>query len=292
MTGASTVGQGQAGASGDLATGAGGSTDNGSSGSAGASDSGGSQGGGGSQGSRNTAGSSASGGSAGKGGSSNAAGSGGSAMAHDAGSSGSSGRNVGSCSVDGGLPGGMMLLSEDFEDGTANGWNATVASDWSVVDDGTKVYKEGVSQGNSTVHLTAGGDVGWSNVIVEARVKPSFGGSSSSYFAGVCARLKDVDDFYCAALRSDGKFGIRARIGGNGTNLSNAINVTPTAISSDKWYTVKLKVQGSAIEGSVVGPAGETATAAVTDYQITNGGVGLAAVGMSAEFDDVKVTTP
>jgi hypothetical protein len=190
------------------------------------------------------------------------------------------------------MPSGMMLLSEDFEDGTANGWISPVATEWSVVDDGGKVYKQSVSQGNSTVHVTSAGDVGWTNVVIEARVKPSFGGSSSSYFAGVCARLKDADNFYCAALRSDGKFGIRARIGGSATNLGNAINVTPTAIASDKWYTVKLKIQGGTIEASVLGPAGETATAPATDCQIANGGVGLAAAGMAAEFDDVKVTTP
>jgi len=186
----------------------------------------------------------------------------------------------------------MMLLSEDFEDGMANGWNSLMPTDWSVVDDGGKVYKQSVSQGNSTVHVSAGGDVGWTNVVIEARVKPSFGGSSSSYFAGVCARLKDADNFYCAALRSDGKFGIRARIGGSGTNLGNAINVTPTAIASDKWYTVKLKVLGGTLEASVTGPAGETATSTVTDCQVLSGGVGLAAAGMAAEFDDIKVTTP
>jgi hypothetical protein len=186
----------------------------------------------------------------------------------------------------------MMLLSEDFEDGMANGWNSVVATDWSIVDDGSKVYKQGVSEGNSTVHLAAAGDVAWTNVVIEAKVKPMFSGSSSSYFAGVCARLKDADNFYCAALRSDGKFGIRARIGGSGTNLGNAINVTPTAIASNKWYTVKLKVQGGSLEASVTGPAGETATSNVSDCQIANGGVGLAAAGMSAEFDDIKVTTP
>jgi hypothetical protein len=186
----------------------------------------------------------------------------------------------------------MMLLTDDFEDGTANGWTALVPSDWSIVDDGSKVYKQGVSQGNSTVHLTAAGDVSWTNVVIEAKVKPIFGGSSSSYFAGVCARLKDPDNFYCAALRSDGKFGIRARTGGNGTNLSPAINVMPTDITSNKWYTVTLKVSGSSLQASVLGPAGETATATANDCEIAAGGVGLAAAGMSAEFDDVKVTVP
>jgi hypothetical protein len=186
----------------------------------------------------------------------------------------------------------MSLLSEDFEDSMANGWTASVASDWSIVDDGSKVYKQGVSQGNSTVHLSAAGDVSWTNIVIEAKVKPMFGGSSSSYFAGVCARVKDADNFYCAALRSDGKFGIRARTGGNGTNLSAAVNVMPTDITSNKWYTVKLRVVGSSIEGSVVGPAGESATATANDCEIPAGGVGLAAAGMSAEFDDVKVTVP
>ena len=133
-------------------------------------------------------------GTGGKGGSSNSGGSGGTNAAHDAGTagSGSGGSNLGSCSADGGLPSGMMLLSEDFEDGAANGWVSPVPADWSVVDDGGKVYKQSVSQGNSTVHLSAAGDASWTNVVIEARVKPLIGGSSSSYFAGVCARLKDA----------------------------------------------------------------------------------------------------
>ena len=64
------------------------------------------------------------------------------------------------------------------------------------MDDGGKVYKQSVSQGNSTVHLSAAGDsLPWTNVVIEARVKPLIGGSSSSYFAGVCARLKDANNF-------------------------------------------------------------------------------------------------
>jgi hypothetical protein len=185
----------------------------------------------------------------------------------------------------------MTLLTEDFEDGVANGWTSLVPSDWSIVDDGSKVYKQGVSQGNSTVHLSAAGDVSWTNVVIEAKVKPTFGGISSSYFAGVCARLKDPDNYYCAVLRSDGNFGIRARQGGSGTNLAN-VHAMPTDIATNKWYTVKLKVAGSSLEASVVGPAGETATATANDCQVAAGGVGLAAAGMSAEFDDVKVTTP
>jgi hypothetical protein len=185
----------------------------------------------------------------------------------------------------------MELLSEDFEDGMANGWTATNASDWSIVDDGSKVYKQGTAQGNSTVHLSAAGDVSWTNVVIEAKVKPSFDGSSSSYFAGVCARLEDPDNLYCAALRSDGKFGIRARIGGSGTNLSNAVNVTPP-ITKDKWYTVTLKVIGGSLQASLTGPSGETANASASDCTVPHGGVGLAAAGMAAEFDDVKVTAP
>jgi len=307
-SGTSITSGGESGTNGTLSTGSGGSDNPGSGGSdspststgaGGSTGTGGTKGAGGSNGSSGSTGAAgSSAGTGGKGGSSNSGGSGGSATAHDAGAAGSGtgGSNVSTCSPEGGLPSGMRLLSEDFEDGTANGWVSPAPADWSIVDDGSKVYKQSVSQGNSTVHLSAAGDASWSNVIIEARVKPAFGGSSSSYFAGVCARLKDANNFYCAVLRSDGKFGIRARLDSNGTNLGNAVNVmlntTQMPIADGKWYTVKLKVVGSNLEATVTGPAGETATATASDCQVTNGGVGFAVAGMAAEFDDVKVTTP
>jgi hypothetical protein len=221
-----------------------------------------------------SAGSSAKGGSTGSGGtSSGGASSGGSS----AGGSSSGGTGGGSAS-------GTVLFSDDFEDGDANGW-VTSGGTWAVTTDGTKVYAQTATGTGSTVLLSAAGSVAWTDQIVEARVKAtSFGGQSTSYFVALYARFTGPasnNSYYSVLLRSDGKLVIRKGNSSIGSSVSANI-VTGT------WYTVRLECIGSNISAYLNGVLQST----VVDTSVTSGGIAVAMENATAEFDDVKVTTP
>ena len=69
----------------------------------------------------------------------------------------------------------QALFSDDFGDGNANGWTSTSGS-WSVVTDGTPVYRVAANGGN--VRSNAG-NTAWTNYSVQARIKPLSSRSSS-----------------------------------------------------------------------------------------------------------------
>jgi hypothetical protein len=278
------------------ASGAGGAA--GSSGGAGQGGStGGNRGGGGSSGTGGSAGNGGSGGSSGSGGS--GGGSGGSSPG--TGGSAGTGGTTGACMAppfDGGAP-GSTLLSDDFEDGNADGWlnsqtSSTGVPRWgvSLSDAGSLSYSE-TGTLTSTIYVAVNGSRVWTDVSIEAKVRIlSIGGSSSSNFAGVCARFSDLDNFYCAALRTDGRVGFRSRVGGSSTTLGSAITVAPP-VGVNVWYTIRLVVRGTTLNAYYNGSTTPVDTYAILPSEcIASGGVALAVSNVTAEFDDVKVTVP
>jgi hypothetical protein len=206
------------------------------------------------------------------------------------------GGSTGAAGSGGGTPGasGTVLFMDDFESGTATNWFSSLASDWSVVADGTtKVYLEnGPSVSSSTLHATSRGDASWGDLSIEVKIKPlTFPGSSSSYFAGACVRFSSLNDYYCAVIRSDQRFGIRIRsTAGSGTSLVTAPSSQVVALNA--WHTVKLVVQGQMLTATVDG--GTPLTSPVTDTAqiLAHGAAALVTVNGTAEFDDVIVSVP
>jgi hypothetical protein len=181
---------------------------------------------------------------------------------------------------------GTVLFSDDFETGNASQWITSGTGTAAVVTDGSHVYE--LTNLTSKVYLAAAGNVAWTDQVISARIKIlSFNGSSSSYYAGLCGRLADASNYYCAALRSDGKLAIRADIAGSSNTLGNSVTVNP-AITTGTFYTVKLEIIGSTINVYLNGALSDT----VTDASIPAGGVGLLVDNADAEFDDVSVTSP
>ncbi len=183
---------------------------------------------------------------------------------------------------------GATLLNEDFEAGTSQ-WITSGLGTATVKTDGTKVYD--LADPMSKVFLAAAGDVAWTNVIVQARVKiVSWSGSSSSDYAGICARLADVDNYTCVTLRGDTKVALREDVAGSGSSVGSSVTANLTA---GTWYTVTLAINGSSVTASLNGmmvlpktgdPVAAPGSAA--------GGIALIVDNAEAEFDDVKVTVP
>jgi hypothetical protein len=305
-----TAGTSSAGAGGTGGGGSGTTATGGSSGSAGKSGSGGSAGstsgaGGGSSGS-----SGGSAGSGGKGGSSSGSGgtsgsssgnggtSGESTTGGSGGSSGTGGSNAGTSSAGTSSAGtssagtssgaggtgmsGQVLFSDDFETSDAADWIPSADADaWSVVMDDTNVYRQAPPEVNSD-RFSVAGDADWTDVSVEARVQViSFNGSSSSYFAGVYARVQSASNYYSFALRSDGKVSIRK----TSSNLGSSVDA---GIVEGEWFDVRFVVRGSTLTGYVNG----TQIATVTDSSIPSGAIGVGTRNTSAMFDDVVVSVP
>ncbi len=181
------------------------------------------------------------------------------------------------------------IFSEDFETG-AGRWLTNGPGTATVVSDGSSVYD--LSCLMSKVFLAAAGDVSWTDVIVQARIKVlSFNGSSSSYYAGLCARVQDANNYYCVTLRSDAKVAIRGDIGGSSNSIGSSVSY---GVTTGTWYTVQLEIVGSTIAASINGTPvlPKSGDPAITDASLASGGVALIVDNTDAEFDDVSVSVP
>jgi 3-keto-disaccharide hydrolase len=208
------------------------------------------------------------------------AGSGGS-RASDAGTLGDSARE-GAITVSDAAS-GTVLLTEDFET-DASHWAANTAGDWSIVNDTTKVYKQGNTA--PAFRVAVAGNAAWTDVAIETRVKIlGFAGQANPEVVGIYARFKDANNHYYAALRSDGKLGIRTKISGSNNTPGNNADV---GFVVGKWYTIKFVVVGSTLTAYVDGVMKNT----ITDAAIASGAVAIGGINSTAEFDDVKVTAP
>jgi hypothetical protein len=191
----------------------------------------------------------------------------------------------------GGSAGGTAkgeLFFDDFETG-ADGWAQNPAgTDWAVVMDGSGVYKEQTRTGKQL--LTAAGDSAWGDQIVEARLKIlEFAGQSTSYYAAVCARVKDARNFYSVTLSSDGKLAIRRSLDGSFSKVGTLYTV-PGGVLTNTWYSVRLEARGSVLTAYLNDTLATSYS--VTSDLIATGGVGLATYNTIAVFDDVRVRTP
>jgi hypothetical protein len=184
---------------------------------------------------------------------------------------------------------GSALFTDDFETGAAR-WIATSAADWSVVPDGTRVYQQGTVAAN-VWRGSAAGNVGWTDVAVEARVKIlTLVTGSSGYFVAVCARVRDASNRYCFAVRGDAKVAIRKIVAGSGSSGASA-NIA-NGLVFNVWYTARIQVVGSTITGTLSLNGAPVAVATDSDAAISTGGIELGTQNGTARFDDVRVQAP
>ncbi len=194
-----------------------------------------------------------------------------------AGAAGETGTNGGT--------GGGLLFSDDFETSQAKSWTPTTASEWSVVSEGANhVYKEGTKVDD--LCLSSAGASSWTDQILEAKVNVlAFGGSTTSDLTLLAVRYKDPDNFYYAALRSDGKVVLKARLNGSDGSLGPSISANITA---GTWYDVKVTAIGEDLSVYVGGTQLQT----VSGVLISSGAIAVGTNNATAEFDDVVVTAP
>jgi pectate lyase len=185
---------------------------------------------------------------------------------------------------------GMVLLEENFENfaATSPAWTNLEGSSWEVETDAelvSNVYTQ-TETTRSQPNLSVAGSVAWRDVIVEADLRiQAFNGSSSSYMAGLCVRVRDAENFYLIGIRSnDGKLGLR-RFADGGTNLVQSEFEDGT---TGVWYHLRVEAVGSTLTAYL----DDQLMFTQTDDDIASGGIGLCTVRASASFDNVRVTAP
>ncbi len=156
-------------------------------------------------------------------------------------------------------------------------------SSWSVIADGANhvLTQSAVSPMGAQV---AGGNVTWTDQMVEARVKLL----TAPAQVQVAARFVDGRDYYFVELSDSGAVKLRKRSVGVTTDLFAAPATTPLVVGT--WYTVRLEVQGSMLTAYLNGVA--VASGLDATLPIAAGGVALSTSSNGVVFDDVRVTVP
>lgn len=166
------------------------------------------------------------------------------------------------------------LFSDDFEDGNSTGWTVVNGS-WSVVTDGTKVFKQSGTTGEAMAYA---GNTSWTNYTVQAKVK-LYGQSSGS---GILGRYQNNNNFYMFRLHNaSGKVQLYKRVAGTFTLLQE----TAVTINLNTNYTLKLVLNGTGLTGYVDG----VQKVSFTDTSFANGCIGARSFDQSFCLDDVTV---
>jgi hypothetical protein len=205
------------------------------------------------------------------------------------GGSGTGGSSAGGSSTTGGTSSGgqpslTLPFTEDFEDGTANGfltWNEDMtAGKWNVVADGAgKIYQPVAAVAD--LEFAVGGSSAWTDVAFKVKVRLTDDQSG----AQVVLRFKDPKTYLVVEI-AQGKYKLRARADGSTTDLINP-SPKPTIVAGT-WYTVGITAKGTNVTLTLDNmPIGSPATC---NALISNGGVALGVAEGSASFDDLSVT--
>lgn len=185
---------------------------------------------------------------------------------------------------------GAPLFFDDFEDGMwQTRWLVTTPTDgssWSIADDGgNHVLTETPGLQTGVASHVAAGDVGWTNQMVEARVKLV----TTPARVQLAARFADNNSYYFLELSDNGALRVRKRALTGTTDIVAVAGGVPLVIGA--WNTLGLKVEGDNLQayfnGTMVANASDPAAA-----PIPAGGIALGTVYSGAEFDDVRVTLP
>jgi pectate lyase len=164
-----------------------------------------------------------------------------------------------------------------------------------VITDGSRVYQGG--NGNA---MSLAGQPSWTDQTITARVKVlQWGGTSTSYRAGIVARATGTSNLYVFAIDASGALRLlKGTSSPSGDGASGTCGkVTPSPIAAvNTWYTMQLKVVGT---GNDVFISTFFNGAMIHDCQTSVGTLPAGAAGTYiygpntiAEFDDVRISTP
>lgn len=170
------------------------------------------------------------------------------------------------------------LLQDDFEDGNSAGWRQSSAN-WTVVSSrGSRVYRQNSTSGE---HVATRTDINWTNVAIEADVRPTaFNGSDR--WVSLMARHSNDQNYYYVALRNTNVLRLAKRVGNSFTTLAT----TSLPVPANRSYRVRLEAVGTWLRVYVDGALRLQAR----DSTHRRGSVGFKTAFARAEFDNVVVS--
>lgn len=174
---------------------------------------------------------------------------------------------------------GDVLLSEDFEDGTADGWSPQGGT-WAVVDvGGNAVYRATYNDGGATTLTSTVGSSTWSDYSVEAVLTSANDGNA----VALRGRYRDANNTYALAVNtSTNTLSLSARVGGTSTTLDTVSATLDTGVA----YRVGLRMDGDVITGYLDGQE----VLSATDSTLVAGRVMVGGYSKSSfSVDDVVV---
>src|SRR5215813_13813433 len=177
-----------------------------------------------------------------------------------------------------GISAQTQLFSDDFQDGNDNGWTKSSGT-WAVVTDGSLAYRQSGTSADSNART---GSSSWTNISVQARVKPiAFNGADR--YVGVMTRVVNSNHYYFFALQNGNRLLLGKRAGSSPIILATR----SFTFSPGTFFTLRLDANGSTLTGFVNGTQQLTAS----DSEFTAGIIGGATFFASASFDDFLVTS-
>jgi fibronectin type 3 domain-containing protein len=177
-----------------------------------------------------------------------------------------------------GISAQTQLFSDDFEDGNDSGWTKSSGT-WAVVTDGSLAYRQSGTSADSNARA---GSPSWTNISIQARVKPiAFNGADR--YVGVTTRVVNSNHYYFLALQNGNRLLLGKRAGSTPITLATK----SFTFSTGTFYTLRIDANGSTLNGYVNGTLQLTAS----DSDFTAGIIGGATYFASASFDDFLVTS-
>jgi hypothetical protein len=177
-----------------------------------------------------------------------------------------------------GISAQTQLFSDDFQDGNADGWTRSSGT-WAIVTDGSLAYRQ---SGTSADSNSRTGSPSWTNISVQARVKPTAFNGADRY-VGVMTRVVNSNHYYFMALQNGNRLLLGKRAGSSPITLATK----SFTFSTGTFYTLRIDANGSSLSGYVNGTLQLTAS----DSEFTAGIMGGATYFASATFDDFLVTS-
>ena len=174
---------------------------------------------------------------------------------------------------------GAVLFSDDFEDGTADGWSAP---SWIVFSDGgNRVLRQNPEHADATTPAHAGSS-DWGDRRMEVSFK--FTQEGSFGYAALGTEIESVDDRAQLMVNLDGEGTLLHAAGG-----ALSTKTFDAEIELGTWYRFALEIEGTTLRGYLDG------TEVVTLEAGTAVPGGIALTGLQTGdvyYDDVLVTLP
>jgi pectate lyase len=179
-----------------------------------------------------------------------------------------------------------LLLADDFESGSSR-WLEVSGAPWSVALDAERASNGYQLSPVSELYVAIAKDGKWADKVIAVKVKVlAFGGTGTGDVVSIIGRFSNLDNYYAAVLRPDGRVAIRARVAGAPpASIKTSVDF---GVAANTWYQLRFELVGTLLRLYI----DDALRVEATDDRIANGTVALGGENSAAIFDDVRVTRP